>query len=339
MKRNYIFVVLLVLIGFGIFFWLHLQPKTNSSSLSAMDTNSSSPQLSRLPGTTAQPQTTTATITSKQAALDPAVVEYVKNIKADPQYDWKQPLNLYGIIIDQSNSPVADASIHFVWTDLSVTGTSEADTKSDGNGFFSLTDKHGKRLSVSIDKSGYYGARASFEYANPADGLFKPDPNNPYIFHLRKKGPGADLIMSQNGMSTFITIRPPTNGAPVFFDLLNPKVTDNGQLKIEGWKELKNHTTGQNDWGLRLTVSDGGLIEENDEFPFEAPEEGYQSVIEWHFTNGSPDWQGGINKRFYIKFGNPPRYGRITVQTGAFRPAVDLEYAINPDGSRYLEPK
>ena len=90
---------------------------------------------------------------------------------------------------------------------------------------------------------------------------------------------------------------------------------------------------------FRLTVPDGGLVENTDDLPFEAPDANYQSVWEWHFTDGAADWQGGINKKYYIEFGNPPRYGRITVQTGAFRPAVNLEYAINPDGSRNLEPK
>jgi hypothetical protein len=192
-------------------------------------------------------------------------------------------------------------------------------------------------MTVSIGKDGYYGTSASFEYAVPP--TFKPDPNNPVVFHLRKKGVGANLILSQNGMSTFLRILPPTNGTPVFLDFFNQKVGENGQLKIEGWKELKDHKTAQNNWGFRLTVPDGGLIENTDEFPFEAPAEGYQSVWEWHFTDGAPDWQGGINKKFYIEFGNPPRYGRITVQTGAFRPAVDLEYAINPTGSWNLEPK
>jgi hypothetical protein len=265
-------------------------------------------------------------------------MEYIKKIKADPQYDWKQPINFYGLVVDQSNSVVTGASVHFTWNDISLKGTSDADTTSDGNGGFSLTGRRGKRLYVDVEKQGYYGRSGSYEYANPFDGLFTPDPNRPVVFYLRKKGPGVDLIISHAPMSTFIRIAPPTNGSPVFLDFVSQNVGESGQIKIEGWKDHKDFKTAQNNWGLRLTIPDGGFVENNDEFPFEAPDVDYQPVIEWHFTDGTTDWQGGINKKYYIKYGNPPRYGKITVDTTAFSPGVLLEYAINPAGSRNLEP-
>ena len=40
-------------------------------------------------------------------------------------------------------------------------------------------------------------ANATFEYANPADGLFTPYPANPVVFHLRKKGHGENLVHGQ----------------------------------------------------------------------------------------------------------------------------------------------
>ena len=270
-------------------------------------------------------------------------MEYIRNIKADPEYDWKQPINFWGRVVDESNNPVVNANAHFQWTDLSSNGTSQANVKSDGNGFFSLTGQHGKRLVVTVDTDGYYSSGnsrgAAFEYANPADGLFTPDPNNPVTFVLRKKGVGVDLITSQHGMKQDLHVVPPSNGSPVLIDFFDHKIGNDGQLKIEGWKGSKDFKTAQNNWGFRLTVSNGGLIQEHDEFPFEAPDTGYQSVIEWHFADGTSDWQGGINEKFYIKFGNPPRYGIITVKTTAFSPGVYLGYAINPTGSRNLEPK
>jgi hypothetical protein len=178
----------------------------------------------------------------------------------------------------------------------------------------------------------------AFEYANPSDGLFTPDQNNPVVFHLQKKGVGVDLVTSDHGIDSDLHFAPPTNGTPVFVDFFNQNVGENGQLKIEGWKELKDRKTAQNNWGFRLTVPDGGLIVENDEFPFEAPDTDYQSVLEWYFKDGDPDWKGFLQKKFYIKFGNPPRYGIVTVETTAFAPGVYLHYAFNPTGSRNLEP-
>lgn len=342
MKRRYLFLFIL-LVSIGLMWWLFFK-RSSPAILQSLETNPPSLQQPLPSGNGLQKQlATTQAAPSSTSAVPAAGVEYFEKVKADPQYDWKQPINFYGRVVDENGTPVIGASVHFEWTDLSPTGNAEADAMSDNNGAFSLTGQHGKRLIVDVGKNGYYSSGnargGAFEYANPFDGLFKPDINNPVVFHLRKKGVGVDLIVSQNGMSTFMRIVPPTNGSAIFLDFFNQKVGNAGQLKIEGWKEPKDFKTAQNNWGLRLTVPDGGLIENTDEFSFEAPVADYQSMMEWHFTNGSADWQGGINKKYYIKFGNPPRYGKITFDTGAFYPAVHLEYAINPDGSRNLEPK
>jgi len=339
------FIALVILVGLGVFWWL-LANRAQKNITQSSATNSQPAQEQSRPV-----ETISQTLQKQQTQLQPATAskpsipnnvmeEYFKKTEADPVYDWKRPINFWGRVVDESNEPITTVSVHFVWNDTN--GTSEADTTSDGNGFFSLTDRKGKGLSVSIGKEGYYGtssSRQSFEYANPANGLFTPDQMNPVVFHLRKKGLGVDLIVSQNGMSTFMKISPPANGSPVFLDFFAHQVGNSGQLKIEGWKEPKDHKTAQNNWGFRLTVPDGGLVEDTDDLSFEAPDIDYQSVWEWHFTDGAADWQGGINKKYYIKFSNPPRYGTINFNTSAFTPTVYLEYKINPDGSRNLEPK
>jgi hypothetical protein len=330
----------------GVIHWSSRKPQENAipQSPAIAEGGQSSQSNENKQAAQIKPSSLQAASNSNPAVPD-AVKEYVKKSIADPQYDWKQPINFYGRVVDEVNNPVAGASVHFNWTDLSPTGTSHADKTSDGNGFFSLTGEHGKRMSVTVSKEGYYTypseRLSSYEYANPADGLFKPDPMYPVVFHLRKKGVGVDLVSSHSGINPDLHIAPPTNGSPLFLDLLNCAVGNDGQLKIEGWKELKDFKTAQNNWGFRLTVPDGGLIEENDEFPFEAPnaDADYQSVMEWHFKNGDPDWKGSLKKSFYIKFGNPPRYGIVSVQTTAFAPGVYLNYLFNPTGSRNLEPK
>lgn len=341
MKNKYL-SVLIILVALGVFCRLFEHRQTQSISKSPVIDTPITQSLSPdgIGQTTQKQSTQPPTTTTSKSAIPDAEMEYVRKSMADPQYDWKQPINFYGRVVDENNIAVSGAGIHFNWTDISPTGTSHADKISDGNGFFSLTGQHGKRMSVTVSKDGYYTYPSeklkSFEYANPADGLFTPDAGNPVVFHLRKKGVGADLVKSQNGM---MRIAPPTNGAPLFLDFFTQKVGDNGQLKIEGWKEHKDFSTTENNWAFRLTVPDGGLIEENDEFPFEAPDTDYQSVMEWYFKDGDADWKGFLKKTFYIKFGIPPRYGIITVETTAFSPGVYLGYAINPDGSQNLEQK
>jgi len=340
MKKSHLVIFTLTLVGLA--FWLGLKPDQKLSATAPSITEAAQNQIP----TNVAAKTNKIKSPSSPPPVNPNSSEhhfdYIKKITDDPQYDWKQPINFYGRVVDESNNVVAGANVHFVWNDLSPTGTSEADSKSDENGFFRLENKTGKGMSVKVAKEGYYGTSSSwqsFEYANPYNGLFKPDSMNPVVFHLRKKGIGVDLITSNNGIDTNLHAVPPTNGSPVFIDFFSRKIGDVGQLKIEGWKEPKDFKTAQNNWGFRLTVPDGGLVENTDDLPFEAPDADYQSVLEWHFKDGAADWQGGINKKYYIKFGNPPRYGTITVETTAFFPGVYLGYVINPSGSRNLEPK
>ena len=80
-------------------------------------------------------------------------------------------------------------------------------------------------------------------------------------------------------------------------------------------------------------------MEDGDEFPFEAPEEGYRPKVEFDFQQGQLDWTINLKKDYYIKFGNPPQYGRLHLETAIDTDGTRLTYAINPTGSRNLEPK
>ena len=74
--------------------------------------------------------------------------------KQDPRFEWKAPINFYGKVVDQDNQPIAGATVKFVWNDISSAGWSSAESTSDVNGLFSLADKKGKGLSVSVSKMG-----------------------------------------------------------------------------------------------------------------------------------------------------------------------------------------
>ena len=261
---------------------------------------------------------------------------YLQKIRADPQYDWKQPINFYGRVVDENNVPVANANAHFQWTDLSPTGTSQADAKSDSKGFFSLVGRTGKYMTVTVNKDGYYTypleRLRGFEYASPYDGLFTPDAGNPVVFHLRKKGVGVDLITHDFAFSVG------QNGIPIGVDLLQGKKDQDGQMKISQNKPEYKKWKQATEWSFKIEIPDGGFFEENDEFPFEAPDSGYQPVVEFNFQQGQTEWITHLNKDYYIKFGTPPRYGCLHLQT-SINTGVRLQYSINPTGSRNLEPK
>ncbi len=261
---------------------------------------------------------------------DQAVRDYVANKMADPEYDWKQPINFYGKAVDENQLAVEGASVDFKWTNLSADGTSEYHTTSDESGFFSMVNRKGKCLSVTVSKAGYYSTgdarKASFEYANPAEGLFTPDVNVPVLFHLRKKGVGVDLITSRYGAAPDFPIHIPRDGTPVLVDLVERRVGEVGQLRIsenkpayDTWKEAKT-------WSFRMEIPGGGFVAEHDEFPFEAPATGYQPVVEFNLQQGQPDWALNLEKDYYMKFGNPPRYGVLHLQTGISMGGAILTY-------------
>jgi hypothetical protein len=61
--------------------------------------------------------------------------------------------------------------------------------------------------------------------------------------------------------------------------------------------------------------------------------------LEFNYQKDQPDWTEDLKKDYYIKFGNPPLYGRLHLETGISYGGATLTYGINPDGSRNLEPK
>ena len=321
MKKRYPVTFFALLLGVGL--WALLHKKSESPAPPApveaqnqpAQVSPSGPPRTPSPVAPSPPHSrshTSNTVIVEGVPIPQDVVDYVRKSLADPTYDWKQPINFYGKVVDESNQPVAAANVHFSWNDLSEKGTSEADTKSDANGLFSLEGKKGKRLCLWASKEGYYAAADArvpcYEYANPADGLFTPDANNPILLHLRKKGAGVDLITSQYGMSPDFPISVPRDGTPVKLDVMQRKIGDSGQIQISENKPEHNAWQQAKSWWFRMEVPDGGFVEESDEFPFEAPQSGYQPVMQFEFQQGQTNWATALKKDFYVKFGSPPRY-------------------------------
>lgn len=311
-------------------------PITNQSTI---------PKLSASPARPSPPTASTHNVGPNSQASNtvPAdVLEFVRRTREDPTYEWKQPINFYGKVVDENDRPLDGATVFFSWTDLSVDGTSEKQLLSGPDGLFSLVNQTGKRLSARVIKDGYYTPKSeflSFEYANPADGLFAPNPSNPVIFHLRKKGVGAELITSRVGMKPYLGVTMPLDGTPVSVDLLGKKQGQGGQLVLSQKKPTYETWKHATEWSFRMEIPDGGFLEHNEEFHFMAPEVGYQSAVELQFQKNGTNWAEDVRKDYYVKFGNPPRYGRLHVDTSILTSGARLTYAFNPSGSRNLESK
>lgn len=270
----------------------------------------------------------------------PVLIHAVSN-NVDPRIMrlMQAPIEFYGKVLDDNSNVVSEADISFNWTDLTARGfENSATAKSDNEGLFSLKDKQGASLTVSVSKQGYYPRNGIFWYT-PDRGPFRSDKNNPYVFRLHQKGPGVDLITSQYGMSPDFPIHIPRDGTPVRVDLMQRKVGGAGQMIITENKPESKDWQHATQWSFNMEIPDGGFRGENDEYPYEAPADGYQSLVRFDFQKNLPNWTTGIRTNFYVKFGNPPVYGRLQIQTGIYNGGAYLTYAINPSGSRDLEPK
>jgi hypothetical protein len=247
------------------------------------------------------------------------------------------PITFYGKVIDENTNPVNEAHVEFAWTDTSVNGRSKATSQTDPNGLFSLSGVTGRVLSVEASKTGYYTSRSEkdFDYG----GGFRGVEGNPVIFQLKRKGSGADLITSRYGVSPELVVTAPRDGKPILVDLMQRKVAPVGQLEIRQIKPDYLQAKQAKAWEFRMEIRDGGFIEQSDEFPFRAPETGYQPVVDFKFSVAETNWTTMLRKQYYISFGEPRRYGWLVVETRIGSEGARLEYAINPDGSRYLEPK
>lgn len=360
MKAKHYFLIGLVL--FGLVLLLALlpsippetrvtgasEPRAKSGVVESAESQASNEELAKAGSSASQQDpdsdpAASANSTDNEAAKPKAkdaaseLKEIFEKAKLDHLEKSVRPISFYGIVIDQKGTPVESAVASFSAYQLP---TDHA--LSDATGRFSLTGASGKYLFVRVSKEGFLNSRSnlvSFDYApDPPSYLPFADSANPVVFRLYRRGLGVDLVTSQYGVNKHLGVSAPADGQPVRVDFFTRKLGESGQLEVIKTTPTRDGNRGAKEWRLRLSLPDGGFVAHNDEFPFEAPTMDYQPTLEFHFIPGDPNWTDTVKGDFYIAFGNPRRYGRIRIGTAMYQ-GIRLEYAINPDGSRYLEPK
>ncbi len=253
------------------------------------------------------------------------------------QNEWRTPIDFFGKVIDEASNVVADANIHFEWTDLSPDGTSKKNMTSDAGGMFSLRGVTGKALTVQVSKPGYYSYQnfpVGFFYAGENEN-FVPDEINPVVFKLKKRGHAESLIRFNK------SYRLPRDGGPIQIDLQTGKEasTGNALLKVECWTQDANKRSGEHyDWLCRISVVSGGIQAYSEQFPFLAPELDYKSSDEIDMKV-VPDklWQRDVKRQYFIRTSDS-RFGRISFRMIAHgEHFCQIESYFNPSGSRNLE--
>jgi hypothetical protein len=321
-KKLYSTVLILLLVG-----GFYLLSRPLKKPLDSTPTAKESPLVSALigltPGSAVEPPPRTS---------DPEELQrwWQTMRQRDRQFEWKMPIEFYGRVLDDRDQPVSGATVSTEWTDLSKEGSSERILLTDAAGLFSLTGITGKNLGVRVKKDGYkpyHANRSSYEYAAYFEREWHvPDRNNPVIFRLRKNRKTEPLIKREVLVRVAI-------GAPGTFEM-DPKNPDAAKVVID---LLTNAELRFKQWSARISVPGGGLQATLEEFPFEAPESGYETSVFSDYDTPRPVGMVGIYQGGVFFVHNPKGYGRVELKMVPGNSDIRVISFWNPSGSRNLE--
>lgn len=254
------------------------------------------------------------------------------------------PFDFYGKVVDQGDQPVPDAKVKLSvrqWyvqslDNLNAEGRSILYEKlSDKDGFFNLSEGTGDTLTVeSVEKDGYQlSAKTSRSYGAATS------PGSPVIFKMWKRGPKETLI---TGQKVFGII---PDGRVYTLDLLQGKKIEGdraeGDLRISIVRPADATPQGKYQWSYKLEGVQGGLIETDDEFMYLAPENGYEPKFATDLAPADEAWTPLAKKQFFFRSRYGRIFGRMQVEVNAIyndKSALEVNYAVNPAGSRNLQP-
>ena len=251
------------------------------------------------------------------------------------------PIAFYGRVVDQNNSPVADAAINYGALDKFGAAGSQYQGRSDAAGNFSIAGIRGAVLRVGVQKEGYYmidgKSAGAFAYGIRPDSSSKDPPvaDRPAVFVLQKMGVTEPLVR----ISDYHRIE--RDGSPIEISLLTgkPVLAGKGQLRIEAWTQDQIvDSDGHYDWKCRISVPGGGLVERKGQFDFEAPSDGYKSSDEIEMPRTVEHWRPQSRREYFLKLSDG-RYARISVlMVAGGHHYFGVESYLNPKpGSHNLE--
>lgn len=271
-------------------------------------------------------------------AMTPVAIPYNPNvIGPNLLINWQAPIEFYGKVIDETSNAVAGATISFHWVEVpDETGNRTTNTESDAKGLFSLQGARGPSLSVFVNKDGYYPQKGGAKYGPLGGESFSPNPLNPVIFQMRKKG-NAELLVALK--RNYRILR---DGTPISINLDTGDTAsgETGNFVIRCWTKDEGKRSGEKyDWHCVITSYGGGFILLDEEYPFLAPEKEYKTPIEIKMPADRPDWKSQVDLKFYYRLADG-RYGRMSFSMIAGgQHFCMIDSVLNPSGSRNLESK
>jgi hypothetical protein len=252
------------------------------------------------------------------------------------------PVNFYGIVVDQESQPIPGVQVKMnvrhseYFPSQGIASTyPKAQTVTDSGGHFSWTGETGDALTIeTVSKTGYViSPKFPRNFSPPSNG-----PESPVIIRMWKERAKESLI---SGSHVFGII---PDGRPYTLDLLLGKKLEGateGDLRISMARPSGVEQKDKFQWTFSMEAIDGGLVQTNDEFMYLAPDSGYESKFEVQLNPAEPTWTQFLKKSFFVRSRNGKVHGRIELQADAIfndHSAVEINYTVNPGGSRNLQP-
>lgn len=283
-------------------------------------------------------------------------------------------IDFYGRVLDEQDHPVEGVDVEIgihSFTPIPTFGFEGISTikiKTNKEGNFIIINKIGKALDVEkITKKGYdtsaslLKVETAFYFDHELHTPFVPDPKNPLIYRMRKKGEGAFLFKGDGGGFRFNAGESGSQHGKDFIaemyvkekDFANPTFNGNPLVVDLKAKGTLNPKTGV--WTMTLAVGDptGGIIV-SDRLLYEAPAEGYQPNYILSPESFQKEFKSCVNARglddegykvkgvyLYVRSRNPPLYTRIRINSFSFNKNEIIlggdGFVTNPYGDRNLE--
>ena len=333
MKQSKIIATLCLLAVIAVLLWWLTRSPRVSFRRAAQSEEAKVPRATSVPAVL---NTSTSTSPSVEAEPGNQALEQVTHA-------FNAPIAFYGRVIDQYGNPVSDADVGYTAADKFNASGSNYSGKSDEKGFFEISGIKGAGLLVGVGKRGYYPVEgkssASFAYGVGRDSYRQPAPTKakPAIFFLHKMGETEPLVHVSARQ-----YKVGRNGQPmeIVLDTGKQVSVNQGDIRFERWtNDQAKNARGHFDWRFRITVPVGGIIERRDQFAFEAPQEGYQDVVEIDMPALLGDrWSYTVNRSYFVK-SRKGTYARVNVSIyGGHNNSLVLESFVNPNhNSRNLE--
>jgi len=345
--KNRLWIYIFIIVVIGLLFWLRSKHETTISQ-QPPETVQMNNQSSRGAIITQQPVPNTSLVVTSSTNFRPFATNHPNVTEALERFveSRNKPIDFYGRFIDQNSNSIADVNITInIKQVIMPVGSFQGyvDSKyisiaktSDADGRFELHDEKGENFGFgAITKNGYVLSSKAPRGFGGSIGTY----DDPIIFKMQKTGESQKLIshyLSRIGI--------PVDGQPVQFDLFNgAKVPSDGQLIVHVERNPQILPPGNvgYDWTAEFEIPNGGMVTNNDEFMYQAPENGYQETYKVEMPKDARNWTTTLNQQFYILLPNGD-YGNLTVHLPTFHSppliVLTLGITINPNGSRNLQP-